>query len=160
MPKSLFLQLTHKPQEEDAGCLAACAQMLLNHIDINVTQAQLNQLFGLTMGGVSLSRLTRLKPALGVDVVLGQGDEQTIQSFITQNQPVIVFVRTDQLSYWTIDTRHAMVVVGYDEQHIWLNDPAFTDAPKNVLVDELMLAWLEFDFQYAIIKNNSVNVSV
>lgn len=56
------------------------------------------------------------------------------------------------LSYWTIDTRHALVVAGYDPEFVWLYDPAFSDAPIKVLADELMLAWLEFDYQYAVLK--------
>ncbi len=32
------------------------------------------------------------------------------------------------------------------------NDPAFADAPKQVMIDELMLAWSEFDYTYALIR--------
>ncbi len=152
MPKNLFPPLIHRPQEADAGCLAACTQMILERMGIQVTQTKLNQLFGLTIGGVPLTRLTRLESTFGVHVMLEHGDEHTIQSFINENAPLLVFVRTNQLSYWTIDTRHTLIVVGYDTEHVWLHDPAFADAPIKVLMDELMLAWLEFDYQYAVLK--------
>ena len=48
-------------------------------------------------------------------------------------------------------TRPAVVTVGYDENHFCLNDPAFLDAPQQEPIDELMLAWLEFDYMYATI---------
>lgn len=54
-------------------------------------------------------------------------------------------------TYWDVNVRHALLVVGYDDTHFYLNDPAFADAPKRVMIDELMLAWLEFDYIYALI---------
>ncbi len=76
----------------------------------------------------------------------------TIRRLIDERIPPILFVRTSELlSYWAEDTQHALLVVGYDDTHFFLNDPAFPDAPKRVLVDELMLAWIEFDYTYATI---------
>jgi hypothetical protein len=34
---------------------------------------------------------------------------------LQEEHPVIVFVRTGELPYWTYSTDHALVVVGYDE---------------------------------------------
>ena len=42
------LPIKHYSQEEAAGCLAACAQMVLAGLGIPVSQADLNQLFDLT----------------------------------------------------------------------------------------------------------------
>jgi hypothetical protein len=38
-------------------------------------------------------------------------------------------VHTAFLDYWQADLAHAVVVVGHDEEHLLLNDPAFDDAP-------------------------------
>lgn len=59
MPK-LLLPIEHYLQEEEAGCLAACAQMVLANLGITIFQAELNRLFELTPLGVPLSRLARL----------------------------------------------------------------------------------------------------
>lgn len=152
MPNSLLIPLPHKTQEEDAGCLAACTQMLLGWLGIEATQSDLNRLFGLTMGGVPLSRLARLETIYRVRVTIRQGEAFTIADLIQNNQPLIIFVRTSELSYWSIDTRHAVVVIGYDEESILLNDPAFQQSPQPASPDEVMLAWLEFDYQYATIE--------
>jgi len=63
------LPIEHYPQEEEAGCLAACAQMVLAGLGITLSQPELNQLFELTPLGVPLSRLTRLDQ-YGVKVTL------------------------------------------------------------------------------------------
>jgi hypothetical protein len=40
---ALLLPLEHRQQEVEAGCLAACAQMALLWLGINVSQTELNQ---------------------------------------------------------------------------------------------------------------------
>lgn len=47
MPKPL-LPIEHRQQEDDAGCLAACVQMVLAHLGVTVSQTELNRLFELT----------------------------------------------------------------------------------------------------------------
>ena len=150
MPTPL-LPIEHHPQEEEAGCLAACAQMVLAGLGITLSQAELNQLFGLTPLGVPLSRLKRLD-LHGINVAIHRnGTLDDLTQAINQNIPPIVFIRTGQLSYWQEDTQHALVVRGYDGPHLLVNDPAFPDAPQTVLADELMLAWDEFDNAYALL---------
>jgi len=83
---------------------------------------------------------------------LQAGDETNLQQSMNQSIPPVIFVRTGQLtSYWHEDVQHAIVLVGYDDTHFYVNDPAFPDAPKQIPMDELMLAWLEFDYTYALI---------
>lgn len=150
MPTPL-LPTEHHPQEEDAGCLAACAQMALAGLGISLSQSELNQLFELTPLGVPLSRLTRLDQ-YGVKATIHRhGTRDDLIQAVDQNIPPIVFIRTGQLSYWQEDTQHALVVRGYDGPHFLVNDPAFPDGPQTVLVDELILAWDEFDNAYALL---------
>ncbi len=146
-----LLPVEHVQQEEEANCLAACAHMALTYLGVRASQRRLNRQLGLRSGGIPYSRLMRLEQ-YGVDVWLQSGDETRLYAAIDAHSPPILFVRTNELrSYWQIDTRHALLVIGYDDTHFFLNDPAFSDAPKRVLVDELMLAWLEFDYNYATI---------
>jgi hypothetical protein len=39
------LPIEHRPQEVDAGCLAACAQMALTAIGVTASQTDLNRIF-------------------------------------------------------------------------------------------------------------------
>ena len=47
---------------------------------------------------------------------------------------------------------HAVVVIGYDAEQIWLLDPAALPEPMSVSIDEFMLAWGELDYRYAVLK--------
>lgn len=78
-----------------------------------------------------------------------------IQDHLANDHPCIAFVNTAELPYWTEATGHAVVVVGIDDDNLYLNDPAFHDAPKKVSQGDFLLAWLEADEYYALIQRKS-----
>lgn len=149
MPISL-LPVEHFAQTQKAGCLAAVAQMSLQHLGISVPQATLYRLLGTGSVGALMFDLARIE-RYGVRVVFGDGDEFVLFRHLSAGQPVAVFVGTGELPYWSESTRHALLVVGYDSDNFYVNDPAFSDAPMPVLQGDLFLAWLEFDYAYAVI---------
>ena len=146
-----LLSIEHFRQEETAGCLAACVQMALTHMGHAVSQRELNRLFELTSIGIPWPRIERLTQ-LNVQVRLESGAERELQQAINHNQPPIIFLRTGELtSYWHADLQHAVLLVGYDAQYVFLNDPAFPAAPQQATWGELMLAMIEYDYAYALI---------
>ena len=46
-----------------------------------------------------------------------------------------------------------MVVVGFDEQTIYVNDPVFDEHPISVPIIEFELAWMAFDYRYSVITH-------
>lgn len=125
--------------------------MTLARLGITVSQDELNRLFELTPVGVPTSRLKRVEQ-YGIQVSIQKGGSlDDLLQAIDQDITPIVFIRTGQLSYWPEDTQHAVLVNGYDDSDLLLNDPAFPTAPQRVSADELMLAWDEFDNSYAIL---------
>jgi ABC-type bacteriocin/lantibiotic exporter with double-glycine peptidase domain len=91
---------------------------------------------------------------LGLDVLYAQGTLADILLCLESNHPCIAFVNTGELPYWNETTGHAVVVVGIDDNMIYLNDPAFTDAPKVISQGDFLLAWLEADEYYARIRRS------
>ena len=49
------------------------------------------------------------------------------------------------LDYWTVDTSHVVVIVGFDDTRVVVNDPAFDQAPMVVSQISFLAAWTEFD---------------
>ncbi|MCP4536601.1 MAG: hypothetical protein GY832_05595 [Chloroflexi bacterium] len=149
MPNTL-LPIPHHLQQSDGDCLAACAAMALNYLDVPVDYGHLLRLLGVTPYGTPGSRLNRLTD-LNIHVRYAQGTMDELYGYLNSGQPCIVLVRTDQLPYWTYATDHAILVVGCDEQAVYVNDPAFEHAPQRIPRADFELAWLEFDYRYAVI---------
>lgn len=150
MPINL-LPVKHMPQEAKAGCLAAVASMYLDFLGISVSQSSLYRLFGTTQFGAVRFELARAE-RYGVWVVFGKNDETALLRYLSARQSVIAFVMTDELPYWDEPTQHALLVIGYDEQTYFVNDPAFPNAPIPIPEGDLLLAWMEFDYAYAVIS--------
>ncbi len=149
MPKHL-LPIPHHQQQSDGDCLAACAAMVLIHLERGIEYGRLLHLLKIKSYGAPASNI-RLLAQLDCAVTYGVTDMAGLENMLAQDQPVIVFVRTGELPYWDHNSDHAFVVVGYDENNIYVNDPYFPDAPLTVPRGDFELAWIERDYYYALI---------
>lgn len=151
MPRRL-LNVPLRRMQREADCLAACAAMVLDHLGHPVAYPELLRLLGVGEFGAPAGRLARLA-SRGVAVEYGEGTWETLETIIDDDQPVIVLVRTGELPYWQgVDTFHSVVIVGYDQMHVFVNDPYFGDAPQMVTRADFLLAWLEMSYRYAAIS--------
>jgi len=137
-------------QRSEADCLAACAAMALDYWGVSNDYGRLLRVLEVKSYGAPGSRLNNLV-SLGVQVRYAQGALDELFDYLTGGQPCIVLVRTNHLPYWTYATDHAVLVVGFDEQAVYVNDPAFEQSPQHISHAEFELAWLEFDYRYAVI---------
>lgn len=94
-------------------------------------------------------------------VAFGRGSLDTLRHHLEADRPIIVPVDTELLPYWMARrdvpaaeqiTDHAVVVVGMDDQHIFVNDPDFASAPQAVALNWFYDAWQNFTLRYAIIR--------
>lgn len=66
----------------------------------------------------------------------------SLRQSLRDGVPPIVIVNTAPLrSYWQRECAHALVVVGIEEQLVFVNDPFFDDAPKRIPAAEFLAAW-------------------
>jgi len=146
-----WLPVPHQKQRHRADCLAACAAMVLAYLGQPVRYGRLIRLLGITPDlGAPASNIKQLA-VLDVSVQYGQGTLAYLAKQVARGIPCIAFVHTLHLSYWSEDTRHAVVVVGIDEERVYLNDPFVDTAPQTVGRLEFELAWDEMDNTCAII---------
>ena len=149
MPNTL-LSIPHHPQHSDGDCLAACAAMVLEHLGVSVDYHRLLRLLDVKPYGTPGSHLKNVSD-LGVNVSYALGTLQELLEYLADGKPSIVLVRTGQLPYWDYATDHAVVVVGFDEEAVYVNDPAFERAPQRIPQADFELAWMAFDYRYAVI---------
>jgi len=116
-----------------------------------LSQAEVARWLGVRGGGAPASRIQRLAER-GFEVKYTTGSLSDLCVWLSRGAPVIVFVRTCELPYWNVDTPHAVVLVGVEDERAYLFDPAMDAAPVVVSVGDLMLAWSYFDYTYAALK--------
>ena len=97
------------------------------------------------------ARNVRFLESWGFSVTYGPTSLGRLRSLLRDGTPCIVFVQAGQLSYWTEDAYHAVVVVGLTADEIYLHDPAFDQAPQVASLGDFMLAWSDFDYLHAMI---------
>jgi ABC-type bacteriocin/lantibiotic exporter with double-glycine peptidase domain len=125
--------------------------MVLSYLGQKVSERKLASRLGTTPLGTPGRRLLRLNSSK-LDVFFGPLTLPLIYNHIAAGTPVIVLVKTIFLDYWQTDLAHAVVVVGYDDQHLLLNDPALDDAPQCATPDGFLAAWCEFDYLAGVIR--------
>lgn len=148
----LLLPLPHLVQPKDGECLPTCAAMVLAWYGKQVSITKLSKLFGTSPYGTPGSRIKRLAK-WGVDVAYKQAEFDEIKVYLANKTPVIALVDTLFLTYWHERTFHAVVVVGVDGDTVYINDPAFVDAPQPVHLDGFLAAWIEQSQMVAIIRD-------
>lgn len=148
-----ILSVPHSRQETEAGCLEACAQMVLRYLGIERSLADLaRQMNAIPHVGTVSRNILNLQSST-VQVVYAEGSLELLQRWLSEDVPVIAFVQTVELPYWSgIEARHAVVVVGIDDENVYLLDPARDPEPIPVNVGDFSLAWEDWmEGRYALI---------
>jgi len=88
---------------------------------------------------------------IGVAVTLAEFSLADIEMHLQAGRPVIAYVNTGELSYWSTSTDHVVVAVGVDTRLVYLNDPYFEDAPQSVSRTAFRLSLLRFNNRCALL---------
>lgn len=152
MASPIFLPVPHLQQRAPGECLAACAAMVLAYLNFPVDYDRLLKLLRIKGEiGTAASNIHNLAQ-LGINVIYEQGTFAKLESHLSNNSPCIASVRTGELPYWNGENLlHAVLIVGLDNHDVYLNDPAFPNAPAQVTRGDFDLAWLDRDEFYAVL---------
>jgi len=130
--------------------------MVLDYIGRPCPYQRLLSLLDVKPIGAPSSNILRLAQ-LGVSVSHKAGSLEELELQIIQERPCIVFLDTGELPYWPEATFHAVVVVGMDDEYVYVNDPAFDQAPQRILWGDFDLAWIAQVYHYAVTSTGSDN---
>lgn len=149
---STSLSVPHFPQQADGYCLPACAQMVLAYWGINRNQYRLGrQLRTIPGAGTPGSRLLRLA-SRNLDVDYKTGTLDDLRAALAQGVPAIVLVNTKHFAHWTLETLHAVVVIGMDDVNVIINDPGMDQGSTLVTLGDFHLAWDDMANLYGVIQ--------
>lgn len=145
---SVILPVPLIQQRDEGECLAACAAMVLDYMGMSVPYARLLKLLRIQWFGTASFRIHELEK-LGLVVAFKEGTLEELHDHLAQDRPCITPVKTAELPYRDDARDHAVVVVGLDDKHVYLNDPDFPNAPIEASHGDFGLAWLGRDELYA-----------
>jgi ABC-type bacteriocin/lantibiotic exporter with double-glycine peptidase domain len=116
--------------------------MVLAHYGVVRTEAELRALLDTQPAGTRAGNLMRLSTS-GVEIHLRPSNVNELQQSLASNQPVIVFLQTGPLEYWSMDIFHMAVLVGLDSSAVALHDPCFETAPQTTSLQSFEKAWAQ-----------------
>lgn len=148
---NILLAVSHRQQQVKSDCLPVCVQMVLDYLGQPTPYDQLTKLLRTQWFGTPSNNILLLQQ-IGLQVTLTEMPLDVVTDQLQKGLPVIAFVNTDDLPYWDESTDHAVIVVGIDDQFVYLNDPHFATAPQKVPHSAFELAQLRFDHRCATIQ--------
>jgi ABC-type bacteriocin/lantibiotic exporter with double-glycine peptidase domain len=114
--------------------------MVLAHHGRTSAESELRQLMDTQPTGTRARNLESLT-ALGFDVALNSSNLAQLLDALAAGLAPIVFVDTGPLDYWHVECAHVAVLVGIDEENVFLNDPCFGAAPQRTSLSGFLQAW-------------------
>ena len=148
---NVLLQAPHYSQSRDGMCLPACVRMVLAHQGRYFSEDALAALLKTKDFGTPISNAVRLKQ-WGLSIEVGPCTENRLRAELLEGRPIIARVWTAMLDYWGVETSHVVVVVGFDDEGVYLNDPATEIWPIHVSWNGFLAAWFEFGQTAVIIR--------
>ncbi len=142
------LPVPHIQQRADGECLVACTAMVFDYLGLPFDYQRGMRLLRIRAQiGTPFYQIRELSK-LGISVVYQQGTLPDLHVYLTQGLPCIVGVKTGELSYWQgVNVQHAVVVIGLENDFVYLNDPAFSNGPVRVALGDLIsLGWNRMRF--------------
>ncbi len=144
-----LLPISHRQQRQQSDCLVACAAMLLAYLQIPFNYPHLLKLLATKPFGTVFGNLRELR-SLGLHVLIEEGSLETLARHIDSGLPCITAIKTGPPA-WDHVTNHAVLVVGIDDQMIYLHDPEQASGPQTMSYEEFAVYWVEQDYFYAVI---------
>lgn len=151
-----MLQVPHFPQTNPQGrnsCVPAALRMVLAFQGVAFEEEELCNLLETQQVGTEVLNVLLLNQRLArchAEVVSASLDD--LARWLQEGIPPVVFVSTVPLSYWKTECLHALVVVGVEEQSVFVHDPAFEIVPLTIPRDEFLAAWGELAQLTALIR--------
>ena len=149
-----WLNVPHQSQREPSWCLPACVAIVSAYWGVPISQTDVAHWLGTSDIGTPSNR-TQWLNSKNFTVIYSEGSVTTLIDWLGQGCPLILFLYTGDLPYWTIDTAHAVVLAGLDGESAILVDPAVDEIKCIVSIGDLLLAWSQFDYTFAVIQPQS-----
>ena len=134
--------LRQKPGSK--SCLVISVKMVLDGYGVYHTEEEIGTVIEYDpVLGASIMNIDLLDEAWGIVTESGEIDLERVKQEIDGSTPVIVVVEAHYLPYReaSIRANHTLVVVGYDDDNIYVNDALLPSAPTAIPIADFLKAW-------------------
>jgi ABC-type bacteriocin/lantibiotic exporter with double-glycine peptidase domain len=148
-----MITVPHFAQEKDKTCVPASVRMILAHLGIARSEREIAALLGATPDGTFVMNIENLV-RWGLKVWIGALSVEALKENIDKNIPVLVIVKLNLVAelYANGNRNHTLIVVGYDETEVYVNDALSSEFPTTISWERFLAAWDAFGNFSAIIQ--------
>jgi predicted double-glycine peptidase len=134
------VDIPHHRQSKPHTCGPTSLRMVLEFLGLIKTEEELEMLAGTIEEGTTPYNLIKAAESLNLHCyVKSPSSVEEVKNFIDSGLPVIV-------SYFDTDELHYSVIVGYDENKFYFNDPwDGTDQVEMMEIDKFVPLWYDRD---------------
>ncbi len=141
---TVLLPVPHFEQSDDGTCLPACARMVLSYWGNEQSESRLSKVLQTRLAGTPISNARHIQK-LGFQVLVKTLTREELETHLTEKKPVIARVWTAMFDYWTMATSHVVVVIGFDSENVYINDPSLSIGSLPISWNAFLAAWAEYD---------------
>lgn len=144
----------NKQQKQHNDCLVACCQQIFEHLGVEKSDVWLWDQLVNSLGTFTVfTNLPKLERSLGMVVELHtDGTIDDFEPYIESGLPIIVTVSADIARDWPHYRDHAVVVIGFDDEAVYVNDPAQAETGLPIPHLSFLHAWQPRNYQYAVLR--------
>lgn len=134
-------QVPPKPQELTFSCGAGALRSILHYYGIDKTEEEIRKIAKTNENGTKTKNLIKAARHYGLETKAKYNmDEQDLKDWLDEKKPVIVCFQAwgSKKYYKTKDSGHYAVVIGYDDENVYFQDPQIQEKSRG------HISWKEF----------------
>jgi ABC-type bacteriocin/lantibiotic exporter with double-glycine peptidase domain len=150
---NVYIKKPHYKQEKDFSCIPACLKMILEFFNKPVAESDLRKQLKTKPFGTHIINVVSLKEFYGIEAKIEFWSLEELKTHLNSSRiPCIALVWTEYFAHWKQNCLHSVIVIGYSNEHVIINDPIFDEKEFLVPFDDFINAWQANDGLVVIFK--------
>jgi len=139
---SVYIDKPHHKQETDFSCVPACLKMLLEFFNIKVSESDLRLRLKTKPFGTHIINILSLGESYGIQAKIEFWSLEELKAYLNNYKvPCIALVWTEHFAHWKQNCLHSVVVIGYNDESVIINDPNFEEKDYYIPFNDFISAW-------------------
>ena len=116
--------------------------MVLEFFNKTVAEAELRTKLKTKPFGTHIINILSINQIYGIQAKIEFWSLEELKAHLAKfKTPVVALVWTEHLAHWKHGCLHSVVVVGFDNEHVIINDPNFDEKDFYIPFEDFINAW-------------------